>query len=44
MYVLAVFSFGLAGDLTARHSMYPARLFTLPVSTAALARLADALR
>jgi hypothetical protein len=37
MYFLAVFSFGLAGDLAARQSMYPARMFTLPVSTAALA-------
>lgn len=37
MYFLAVFSFGLSGDLSARASMYPARMFTLPVSTAALA-------
>src|SRR5687767_4835395 len=37
MYFLAVFSYGLAGDLTARHSLYPARMFTLPVSTGALA-------
>ncbi len=37
MYFLAVFSFGLAGDLAARQSMYPSRLFTLPVTTAALA-------
>src|SRR4249919_1998306 len=37
LYLLAVFSFGLAGDLAARQSMYPARLFTLPVTTAALA-------
>lgn len=37
MHLLAVFSYGLAGDLTARHSLYPARMFTLPVSTAALA-------
>ena len=36
-YFLAVFSYGLSGDLTARQSMYPARLFTLPVSTWALA-------
>ena len=36
-YFLAVFSFGLSGDLTARQSMYPARLFTLPVTTASLA-------
>ena len=37
LYLLAVFSFGLAGDLAARQSMYPARMFTLPVTTAALA-------
>jgi hypothetical protein len=37
MYLLAVFSFGLSGDLVARQSIYPARMFTLPVTTAALA-------
>lgn len=37
IYFLAVFSYGLAGDLAARQSMYPARMFTLPVTTAALA-------
>ena len=37
MYFLAVFSFGLSGDLAARRSIYPARMFTLPVTTAALA-------
>lgn len=37
MYFLAVFSFGRAGDLAARQSIYPARMFTLPVRTAALA-------
>ena len=37
MYLLAVFTFGIAGDLAARESMYPARMLTLPVSTAALA-------
>ncbi len=37
MYFLAVFSFGLAGDLAARQSIYPARMFTLPVTTRALA-------
>ncbi len=37
LYVLTVFSFGLSGDVAGRPSMYPARLFTLPVSTAALA-------
>src|SRR6058998_2033995 len=36
VYLLAVFSFGFAGDLAARESMYPARMFTLPVSNAAL--------
>ena len=36
-YSLAVFTFGLDGDLAARQSMYPARLFTLPVTTTALA-------
>ncbi len=38
IYFLAVFSFGLSGDLAARQSMYPPRLFTLPVTTAALVR------
>jgi hypothetical protein len=37
LYLLAVFSFGLSGDLAARQSMYPRRLLTLPVTTAALA-------
>src|SRR5262245_33125131 len=37
LYILAVFSFGLAGDLAARKSIYPARMFTLPVTNAALA-------
>src|SRR5688572_21642810 len=37
IYFLALFSFGLSGDLAARRSMYPARMFTLPVTTAALA-------
>src|SRR5437773_4998492 len=36
VYFLAVFSFGFAGDLAARHSMYPARMFTLPVTNAAV--------
>jgi hypothetical protein len=36
LYVLTVFSFGLSGDVAGRPSMYPDRLFTLPVSTAAL--------
>ncbi|HUP50750.1 MAG TPA: hypothetical protein VNA04_18395, partial [Thermoanaerobaculia bacterium] len=37
LYLLAVFTFGIAGDLAARESMYPPRMFTLPVSSAALA-------
>ncbi len=37
MYFLAVFSFGLTGDLAARQSIYPARMFAMPVTTAALA-------
>ena len=36
-YFLAVFSFGLEGDLAARQSIFPARMFALPVPTAALA-------
>src|SRR5205823_3671424 len=39
LYFLAMFSFGLSGDLAARQSMYPARKFTLPVTNAALAGL-----
>src|SRR6266550_5402695 len=39
IYFLAIFTFGLSGDLAGRQSMYPARMFTLPVSTAALAGL-----
>src|SRR5260370_34725189 len=37
VYFLAVFSFGLAGDIAARQSIYPARMFALPVTNAALA-------
>lgn len=37
MYCIAVFTFGMTGDLAARQSIYPSRMFTLPVSTAALA-------
>jgi hypothetical protein len=37
LYFLAVFSFGLSGDIASRQSIYPARIFTLPVTTAALA-------
>src|SRR5690349_18020118 len=36
LYVLTVFSFGLSGDVAGRQSMYPGRMLTLPVSTAAL--------
>lgn len=36
-YFLALFSFGLSGDLGARQSMYPSRMFTLPVTNDALA-------
>lgn len=36
-YLLAVFTFGMSGDLAARESMYPSRKFTLPVSSASLA-------
>jgi hypothetical protein len=35
-YFLSVFSFGLDGDIAARQSIYPTRLFTLPVTTTAL--------
>src|SRR2546423_5534139 len=38
-YFLAVFTFGLDGDLAARQSMYPARLFALPVTTGTLSGL-----
>ena len=37
LYFVSVFSFGLSGDLSARRSMYPARMFTLPVTNSALA-------
>jgi hypothetical protein len=37
LYLLAVFTFGISGDLAARESMYPPRMLTLPVSTVALA-------
>lgn len=36
-YFVAVFSYGLSGDLVARESIFPARMFTLPVTTRALA-------
>ena len=35
-YFLAAFTFGVSGDFAARESMYPARLFALPVRTNAL--------
>jgi hypothetical protein len=38
-YFLAVFTFGIDGDLAARQSMYPGRMFTRPVTTAELAGL-----
>jgi hypothetical protein len=37
IYFLAVFTFGLSGDIAARQSMYPARMFAMPVSSSALA-------
>src|SRR5688500_15370422 len=37
LYLLAVFTFGISGDLAARESMCPPRMLTLPVSSAALA-------
>ena len=37
LYLLAVFTFGISGDIAARESMYPSRMLTLPVSSAALA-------
>ena len=37
LYLLAVFTFGISGDLAARESMYPPRMLTLPVRSAALA-------
>jgi hypothetical protein len=36
MYFLGVFTFGLSGDAAGRASMYPARMFTMPVTTDAL--------
>ena len=36
-YYLAVFSYGLSGDLAGRASIFPRRLFTLPVTTLAIA-------
>lgn len=36
-YFIGVFTYGLSGDLAARQSIFPARLFALPVTSAALA-------
>lgn len=38
IYLLAVFSFGLTGDLGARQSIFPPRLFTKPMTAGELAR------
>jgi hypothetical protein len=37
LYLLAVFTYGISRDLSARESMYPSRMLTLPVSSAGLA-------
>jgi hypothetical protein len=37
VFLLAVFTYGLAGNIGARQSIFPARLFTLPVSSGELA-------
>ena len=37
VYMLTVFTFGLSADIAGRPSIYPSRLFTLPVTTSALA-------
>src|SRR5436190_9330072 len=36
-YLVGMFTHGLTGDLSGRHSIYPARFFTLPLSNTALA-------
>jgi len=36
-YFIGVFTFGLSGDLAARASIFPRRMFTLPLTSAALA-------
>jgi hypothetical protein len=36
LYLLSMFTFGVDGDIAARESMYPARMFALPVTTTAL--------
>ena len=38
LYVIGAFTFGFSGDLAARQSVFPARLFTLPVTTEQLVR------
>lgn len=38
VYLLAVFTYGLSGDLAGRRSLYPARMFALPASTTELVR------
>lgn len=37
LFFVAVFTYGLDGDLAARESIFPRRMFTLPIGTAALA-------
>lgn len=37
VYFVGAFSFGLSGDLAARQSIFPSRMFTLPVTTRSLA-------
>lgn len=37
LYFQAVFTFGLSGDIVARQSIYPQRMFALPVTSAELA-------
>ena len=39
VYLVAAFCYGFDGDLAARRSTYPARMFALPVTTAALTAL-----
>lgn len=36
-YFVGMFTYGLSGDLAARQSIFPARMFTLPITTRALA-------
>ena len=37
LYFLAVFTYGISGDIAARESIYPRRMFALPLTTNALA-------